>query len=71
MGPEFRTRFVEADAANTRWFAASEKPGHFMFDLPGYAEARLAAAEIGAVAVIGQCTYRDRKRFFSYRRATH
>jgi hypothetical protein len=71
VGPEFRTRFLEAAAANARWFTASEKPGHFMFDLPGYAEARLAAAEIGAVAVIGQCTYRDRKRFFSYRRATH
>lgn len=71
VGHEFRTRFVEADAANAKWFTASEKPGHFMFDLPGYVEARLTAAEIGAVSMLGHCTYADRARFFSYRRATH
>lgn len=71
VGPEFRDRFIDADAANTKWFASSETPGHFMFDLPGYAEARLHAADIGAVAVLGHCTYREGQRFFSYRRATH
>ena len=71
VGPEFRDRFIDADAVNAKWFASSETPGHFMFDLPGYAEARLHAADIGAVAVLGHCTYRERERFFSYRRATH
>ncbi|MEQ8269079.1 MAG: peptidoglycan editing factor PgeF [Parvibaculum sp.] len=71
VGPEFRARFLDADAENVKWFGASEKPGHFMFDLPGYAEARLHAADIGAVALLGHCTYRERARFYSYRRATH
>jgi hypothetical protein len=42
-----------------------------MFDLPGYAEARLEAADIGTVSSLGHCTYQDQKRFFSYRRTTH
>jgi len=71
VGPEFRDRFVEADAVNGKWFVPSESPGHFMFDLPGYAEARLEAADIGTVSLLGHCTYQDQKRFFSYRRTTH
>ena len=71
VGAEFRERFLEADTANSKWFAASENDGHFMFDLPGYAEARLEAADIGTVAVVGRCTYQEPKRFFSYRRTTH
>ncbi|MEQ8267272.1 MAG: peptidoglycan editing factor PgeF [Parvibaculum sp.] len=71
VGPEFRERFMEAGGDNAKWFRPSENPDHFMFDLPGYAEARLEAADIGAVSMLGNCTYRDAKRFFSYRRATH
>ncbi|PKQ01711.1 MAG: peptidoglycan editing factor PgeF [Alphaproteobacteria bacterium HGW-Alphaproteobacteria-12] len=71
VGSDFRDRFMEANAGNDRWFARSPNEGHFMFDLPGYAEARLEAADIGTIAVIGHCTYRDTKRFFSYRRTTH
>lgn len=71
VGPEFRERFIDADAANEKWFDPSEQAGHFMFDLPGYAEARLEAADIGTVSVLGRCTYQDQKRFFSYRRTTH
>lgn len=71
VGPEFRDRFMQADSGNDKWFRPSENAGHFMFNLPGYAEARLEAADIGAVAVLGKCTYQDSKRFFSYRRATH
>lgn len=71
VGPEFRDRFMEADTASEKWFAASENAGHFMFDLPGYAEERLEAADIGTVSVLGHCTYQDQKRFFSYRRTIH
>jgi YfiH family protein len=71
VGSDFRDRFVEADDGNARWFAPSLNDGHFMFDLPGYAEARLKAADIGTIAVMGHCTYREPKRFFSYRRTTH
>ena len=71
VGAEFRDRFIEADRANEKWFVPSENAGHFMFDLPGYAEMRLEAADIGTVAALGHCTYQDQKRFFSYRRTTH
>ncbi|MFN3933324.1 peptidoglycan editing factor PgeF [Parvibaculum sp.] len=71
VGPEFHERFLSEDAANTRWFKPSENPGHFMFDLPGYAVARLESSGIGTVAALGHCTYQDEKRFFSFRRTTH
>lgn len=71
VGPEFRDRFLETDAANGKWFTPSARASHFMFDLPAYAAARLEAAGVGAVATIGLCTYADEKRFFSFRRTTH
>ncbi|PKP77672.1 MAG: peptidoglycan editing factor PgeF [Alphaproteobacteria bacterium HGW-Alphaproteobacteria-3] len=71
VGDDFRDRFVEADGDNAKWFAPSPNDGHFMFDLPGYAGARLEAADIGTIAVVGRCTYKEPKRFFSYRRSTH
>ena len=71
VGPEFHERFLSEDEANARWFDPSENAGHFMFDLPGYVEARLEASDIGTVAILGKCTYQDGRRFFSFRRATH
>lgn len=71
VGPEFHERFLSEADENARWFEPSEKAGHFMFDLPGYVEARLEASDIGTVATLGKCTYQDEKRFFSFRRTTH
>jgi YfiH family protein len=70
VGPEFRTRFVEADPDNDRFFEPSSRPGHALFGLPAYILARLAAAGVNASS-IGLCTYADEDRFFSYRRGTH
>jgi len=71
VGPEFRERFVSADAANARFFAGSSAPDHFRFDLEGFAAARLAAAGIRNVAALAACTYAREADFFSFRRATH
>lgn len=71
VGPEFKDRFLAADAANARHFAPSARDGHAMFDLPGYVVTRLEATGIGEVANVGLCTYGDEERFFSYRRTTH
>jgi YfiH family protein len=71
VGPEFRDRFIDADAASGTWFTPSARENHFMFDLPAYAVARLERAGVAAVAALGLCTYADEKRFFSYRRTTH
>lgn len=70
VGPEFRERFVNADAANEDWFVASGKPGHFMFDLNGYTLDRLRKAGVTAEA-LGRCTYAEEELFYSYRRTTH
>ncbi len=71
VGAEFHDRFLEDDGLNGKWFSSSENAGHFMFDLPGYVEAKLKASDIGTVAQIGRCTYQEQKRFFSFRRTTH
>ncbi|HMQ58888.1 MAG TPA: peptidoglycan editing factor PgeF [Rhizobiaceae bacterium] len=66
----FHARFVEQDAANARFFAPSDRPGHFRFDLPAYILARLDKAGIAATTT-GQCTYGDEENWFSFRRTTH
>lgn len=71
VGPEFVTRFRDADSANARFFSPSNTPGHAFFDLPAYIGTRLERAGIGRFADLGLCTYGDEDRFFSYRRATH
>jgi polyphenol oxidase len=71
VGPEFVTRFNADDGANERFFQPAARPGHALFDLPGYIAARLAAAGIRRVEDLGHCTYADSTRFFSFRRATH
>lgn len=69
VGPEFRERFVDADAANARFFTASKRSGHAMFDLPGYLLARLETLALKSARWTGHDTCADAKRFFSYRRA--
>jgi YfiH family protein len=71
VGPEFPARFIEADPANRHHFTPSGRPGHAMFDLPGYLAARLRAEGAGTVIDLSLCTFGDEQRFFSYRRATH
>ncbi len=66
----FERRFLEHDTDNERFFRAG-KPGHAWFDLEGYVASRLAAASVGNVAMLGEDTYAQPDRFFSYRRATH
>jgi YfiH family protein len=70
VGGEFVAAFENADPQNARFFAPATRPGHMMFDLPGYIIARLGAAGVTA-ADMGLCTYADPERFFSYRRTTH
>lgn len=71
VGPEFRTRFLDAREANAKWFTPSARDDHFMFDLSAYAVSRLEAAGIGTVTRLDACTYADESKFFSYRRTTH
>jgi YfiH family protein len=71
VGPEFQAQFVEREASNARFFVPSEKPSHFMFDLPGFVRAQLEPLELVSIEDLALCTYADEQRFFSYRRTTH
>ena len=71
VGPEFVARFTAADADNARFFIASPKAGHAMFDLPGYIAIRIARAGIANFEDLALCTYAEPDRFYSFRRATH
>jgi hypothetical protein len=66
----FRSRFLEADGANGRFFIVGPA-GKPHFDLEGYVAARLRAAGLGRVETLGLDTYADTGRFFSFRRSTH
>ncbi|MBX9884597.1 MAG: peptidoglycan editing factor PgeF [Novosphingobium sp.] len=66
----FEARFTAADAANARFFKAG-LAGHSWFDLEGYVAARLAAFGVGTVAMLGEDTYAQDARFYSFRRSTH
>jgi polyphenol oxidase len=66
----FLRRFVGVDPAYERFFAAGRKR-HREFDLEGFVLARLAAAGLTRNEALGEDTYPQPKRFFSYRRATH
>ncbi len=67
----FADRVCAEDPENERFFTEGQRTAHFQFDLEGYVAARLAAAGIGRVEMLGIDTYSDEDRFFSFRRATH
>ncbi len=66
----FVARFMEVDVANERFFAAGHAD-HAWFDLEGYVAQRLNAAGITKVQMLGEDTYGQPERYFSYRRTTH
>jgi copper oxidase (laccase) domain-containing protein len=71
VGPEFPARFIEVDSRSAQFFTASQRAGHYMFDLSGYLAERLRGEGVGTVVNLSLCTFSDERRFFSYRRATH
>ena len=66
----FRTRFLEADKENDRFFGPG-KPGHFQFDIESYVAGRLQASGINKIDKLGLDTYVDEDRYFSDRRSCH
>jgi polyphenol oxidase len=59
------------DPDNARFFAASPRSGHHLFDLPGYVRMKLEGLGVAEIDDLDLCTYADENRFYSYRRATH
>lgn len=70
VGPDFPAPFLAEDPDNDRFFSPSQRTGHHMFDLPGYAARKLARIGVGEVMPTPCDTVREDNRFFSYRRAT-
>jgi YfiH family protein len=70
VGGDLRDAVLTHDPADARFFASGRQATRWQFDLPGYCAARLAAAGVGLVTVLGADTAADAERFFSYRRQT-
>jgi YfiH family protein len=66
----FLRRFTENDPEHERFFTLGRE-GHHQFDLEGFVLSRLAAAGLNRIEAMGEDTYSQPDRFFSYRRATH
>jgi YfiH family protein len=66
----FLRRFAEADPETERFFTTGRE-GHHQFDLEGFVLSRLAEAGLARIEALGEDTYSQPDRFFSYRRATH
>ena len=68
VAADLRDAVLARDPADARFFADG-RPGHWLFDLPGYCAARLRATG-ATVSVIAADTVADERRFFSHRRRT-
>lgn len=70
VGPEFVEKIIRNNAASDRFLKPSARPGHAMFDLPGFIMDRLLKAGVHNKNT-AWCTYANHEHFYSYRRATH
>ena len=70
VGDEFMARFESDYPSDCDLFIASQRSGHFMFDLPHFVQRQIERCDVAADWV-GACTYGDENRYFSYRRTTH
>ncbi len=71
VGAELRDDFLRERPASDRFFAAGERDGHYQFDLAGFILDVLGELGLAGVSDLGEDTYTDADRFYSYRRATH
>lgn len=67
VGPEVRERFLDRDPGAEECFLPGRGDRCFA-DLAGLARRRLLSAGLESIHGGNLCTYRDRRRFFSYRR---
>jgi YfiH family protein len=69
VAADLRDAVLARDPDDARFFADGRRPERWLFDLPGYCAARLAAAGVAA-RILGADTLSDEARFFSHRRRT-
>ncbi len=71
VGPEFEAALLESCPDNARFFSRANPNARARFDLPGYVENRLIAAQLAQVARHSPCTYENESLFYSFRRSQH
>ncbi|MFI4983572.1 MAG: peptidoglycan editing factor PgeF [Rickettsiales bacterium] len=67
----FRDQFLDQSPANASLFIDSVNEGRYMFDLPGYCARRLATSGLLNISDVGEDTYSQPEKYFSFRRSTH
>lgn len=70
VGEAFMAEFTDINADYAAYFTPGPR-GIPHFDLPAFILARLDDCGVENRAWVGQCTYAEEARFFSYRRNTH
>lgn len=70
VGTDVRGAVLRRDTRHGRFFAPGQAEARWMFDLPGYCGARLAAAGVSMITTIETDTAAEADRFFSHRRRT-
>lgn len=71
VGPEFEAELLKGCPNNERFFFRNNPHERAHFDLPGFVEARLAAAGLADIERQSLCTYENESLFFSFRRSQH
>jgi polyphenol oxidase len=71
VGAEMRATFLADDETHDRFFHAGQRADKFQFDLEGFVALRLAQAGVTRIQAMGEDTYSQPQRYFSYRRTTH
>ncbi len=70
VGEEFMQNFLQQSTEN-KWFFLDGAPGKYWFDLPAYVRSRLEKEAIASIGAVGEDTYMEEERYFSFRRTTH
>lgn len=70
VGQDFADHFTARAADYARFFRPASRPGHAMFDLPGFLLAQIGGLGLAAFGHTGHDTLPDDTQFFSYRRVT-
>jgi polyphenol oxidase len=69
VGDEFRAAFMADTAENARYFTQG-RPGHALFNLPGYVTDRLVGCGVASAHWLGHDTLAQPEDYFSYRANT-
>ncbi|MEM8799563.1 MAG: peptidoglycan editing factor PgeF, partial [Pseudomonadota bacterium] len=71
VGRDMYELALSLDQGAEPYFFSGTRPAHFQFDLPGYVGFCLSRSGVETVDRLGEDTYSQAERFFSFRRSTH